>query len=399
MPITLLLDLDDTLLDTNLEVFLPAYYSALAENLRDVVPPEAMLGALRAGVKRMMLSSDPACTLQQVFEDDFYARLSMPVGPLRERLMRFYVEVFPSLGAATRERSGARELLEWAASAGHRVALATDPVFPRLATMARIRWAGLDPSQFELISSFEDFHFTKTHPAYFAEILGRLGWPDQPVIMAGNDADRDVASAQKLGLTTFLVGTSSNGHGERRGDLVQLRAWIQANESNLKPPVFETPEAVISLLEATAAALQGMTAGLSQEQWKHEVSAEEWALVELVCHLRDTEREVHAQQIQTLLESPLPFVARPDAAVWAKQRRYLGEDGPLALGEFARARAVAVARLRSAAIGVWSKQARHAIFGPSTFLEVVGFMAEHDRLHLRQAWRTLQAAKHHAHRN
>ena len=28
----------------------------------------------------------------------------------------------------------------------------------------------------------------------------------------------------------------------------------------------------------------------------------------------------------------------------------------------------------------WSKQARHAIFGPSSFLEVIGFMAEHDRL-------------------
>jgi hypothetical protein len=56
-------------------------------------------------------------------------------------------------------------------------------------------------------------------------------------------------------------------------------------------------------------------------------------MIELVCHLRDTEREVHAIQIDTLLATEDPFVARPDAAYWAKQRRYHGEDGPA--GEFA----------------------------------------------------------------
>ena len=159
MPITLLLDLDDTLLDTNTNVFLPAYYAALAENLRDVVPPEALLSALRTGVNQMMLSRDPARTLQQVFDAEFYPRLGVATDSLRQRIMGFYREVFPGLGAGTRRRSGASDLLDWAISAGHHVALATDPVFPLMATTERVRWAGLDPACFELISSFESLIF------------------------------------------------------------------------------------------------------------------------------------------------------------------------------------------------------------------------------------------------
>lgn len=398
MPLTLLLDLDDTLLETNIEAFLPAYYGALAEDLCDVVPKDAMLAALRAGVKRMLVSQDPARTLQQVFEAEFYPALVTEADSLRERIMRFYRDVFPSLRSATRPRPGARDLVEWAAAAGHQVALATDPLFPMVATVERVRWAGLDPKSFDLISTFESFHFTKTHPAYFAEVLGRLGWPDQPVLMAGNDVERDLGAAGRLGLTTYHVDMLATENNGQAGDLVHLRKWIEANESSLLPPAFQTPEAVLAVLESTPAAMQGLTAALTPAGWAYEPGPEDWAMVELVCHLRDTEREVHASQVTELLEASTPFVARPDAAVWAKQRRYLSEDGPRAMTEFAAARSAAVQRLRDAPEEAWSKRARHAIFGPSSALEVVGFMAEHDRLHVRQAVRTLETTRDAAHR-
>jgi len=399
MPITLLLDLDDTLLQTNTDVFLPAYYKALAGHLAGIVPAETMLSALQAGVRRMMLNRDPSHTLQEVFEAEFYPRLGTPADSLHGEIDEFYRSIFPTLGRATQRKPGAQELIDWALSAGHQVAMATDPVFPMAATLERVRWAGLDPGQFAVISSFETFHFTKTHPAYFAEVLGHLGWPDRPTIMAGNDVERDLLPAERLGLTSFHVNGGSNGVAERSGDLFQLREWIQANESALQPPVINTKEAILAMLEATPAVLQGLTAVLTPAEWTHEASPDDWAMIELVCHLRDTEREVHAQQIATLLESDAPFVARPDAAVWAKQRRYLGENGPSSVREFAAARVASLDRLRSVTDDVWAKPARHAIFGPTNFLEVMGFMAEHDRLHLRQAWRTLPARSEPTHRN
>jgi hypothetical protein len=279
------------------------------------------------------------------------------------------------------------------------------------ATKERIRWAGLDPSCFDLISSFETFHFSKSHPAYFAEMMGRLGWPDGPVVMAGNDVHRDLVPARRIGLLTFHVdGAAGTGARSRApggldgaavhgGSLVDLRTWLAEAPLKSYSPSVKTKDVVLAVLEATPGVLEGLTGDLSEEEWKNEASPGDWAIVELVCHLRDTEREVHSVQIQTLLESEAPFIARPDAAVWAKQRRYLNEDGSASIREFASARMAAVQRLKSAADVTWKKSARHAIFGPTNFLEAVGFMADHDRMHVRQAWNTLRRLGAGAHRN
>ena len=392
MAITLLIDLDDTLLETNLDVFVPAYYEALSSYLADVAPAKQLIAALQAGVGRMMPNADPSQTLQEVFEAEFYPRLGVEAAPLREKIMRFYREVYPSLGRITRRREGARELVDWARAAGHLVAIATDPLFPMIATAERVRWAGFDPAEFALISSFGDFHFTKSHPAYYAEMLGRLGWPDQPALMAGDDSERDLLSAKRLGLSTFRFVPNSGGEGSASGDLRTLRQWIEMHESEIRAPELKSKEAILAVLQSTPAVLRGLTGGLTRADWEREPAPDEWAMIELVCHLRDTEREVHALQIETLLATQDPFVARPDAAYWAKQRRYHGEDGPTALREFAAARMACLERLNAAPADAWSKPARHAIFGPTNFLEVIGFMAEHDRLHVQQAWRTLPPA-------
>jgi len=62
MSLTLLLDLDDTLLDSNMNDFIPAYFQALSGFLAAQVPPETMLPALIAGTRKMMANSDPSRT-------------------------------------------------------------------------------------------------------------------------------------------------------------------------------------------------------------------------------------------------------------------------------------------------------------------------------------------------
>ncbi len=410
MNITLLLDLDDTLLDTNIESFLPAYYKALADYLSPQVVPSVLMPALMSGIGLMLANDDPSVTLQQVFESDFYPRIAVPKESLRDSIDDFYASVFPTLSVATRIRPEARELVDWALSEGHQVALATDPLFPRRATLERVRWAGLDPEQFDLISSYETFHFTKSHPAFFAEFLGRLGWPERPVLMAGNDVQRDLLPAQSLGLTTYHVNGAGSGGthvvgraavttpARMQGDLRTLRSWLATAELEPYVPALSTVDAIFAMLRATPAVLHGLTSDLTRSMWATEPSSEDWAMVELVCHLRDTEREVHHVQISVLLAESDPFVPRPDAAVWAKQRKYLNEDGPTAVQELAAARRETLLRLRDLPEAIWSKPARHAIFGPTNFTEVVGFMADHDRMHLQQAWSTLAALTRPAHR-
>ncbi len=396
MTLTLLLDLDDTLLDTNMGEFIPAYFQALSQHLYAKISPEVMLPALMSGTRLMLASQDPTHTLQEVFEQEFYTKLGIAKGDLSREIDDFYDNVFPLLKSVTKRREGTQELVETAIANGYRVVIATDPLFPRKAIFHRIRWAGLEPERFNLISSFETFHFTKSHPAYYAEILGRLGWPDGPVLMVGNDVERDLVPAQKMGLAAYHVdGTSPSAaisNSARHGDLIDLRSWLDSSNFIDLEPSFKTKDAVLAILNSTPAVLQSMLAGLDPEMWAHEPTINEWAMIELVCHLRDTEREVHQLQVNTFLTEARPFVPRPDVAVWAKQRKYLNENGPAAVSDFSSARLSILNTLMDLNADVWSREARHAIFGPTNFMEIIGFMADHDRMHIQQAWNILGAS-------
>lgn len=395
MTLTLLLDLDDTLLDTNMDAFVPAYFQALSKRLADRVQPQTMLPALMSGTQLMLASEDPSRTLQDVFEAEFYPKIGIPKEQLSEAIDDFYDNVFPTLSHVTKKREGARELVEWAFAKGYRVAIATDPLFPRKATYHRVRWAGLDPEHFALISSFETFHFSKSHPAYFAEVLGRLGWPDGPVLMVGNDIERDLMPAQKLGLATYHIedapASSPGPEATRRGNLIDLRSWLESTDLASLEPSFKSIDSILAIMASTPGILRSLIAGLNRLDLSHEPKPEDWAMIEVLCHLRDTEREIHRLQLDVLLSDANPFVPRPDGAVWAKQRKYLDEDSVAALAEFTSARVEMLNRLKSLDREIWARKARHAIFGPTSFMEVIGFMSEHDRMHIQQAWNIIKS--------
>jgi hypothetical protein len=293
----------------------------------------------------------------------------------------------------TQQRPETVPLIEWAFSQGYRIAIATDPLFPRKATYERLRWAGLEPERFELISTFDNFHFTKTRPTYYAEVLGQLGWPDGPVLMVGNDALRDLVSANRLGLKTYFIdgeAGSSPGFEAGRGRLGDLRPWLESIDVSTLAPSYKSKDAIMAIMSATPAVLQTLSSVLSAENWRYEPSQDDWAMNEIICHLHDTENEIHALQLNLMLEKPDAFIPRPDTSVWASEREYLNVDGSLVLSEFASARLANLEKLGKLDDEFWTRKARHAIFGPTNFLEVLGFVADHDQMHIQQAWKTLQ---------
>ncbi len=304
MTLTLLLDLDDTLLNTNLQAFIPAYFQSLSKELAPHAAPDVMLRALLKGTHLMNESDDFSRTLQDVFESEFYSHLNVSRSEIEPAIENFYDNVFPNLGGLTTQVQDAKTFVDWAIAKGYRVAIATDPLFPRMATYHRLRWAGFDPKQFELVSSFEYFHFSKTHPAYYAEVLGRMGWPEGPVLMVGNDLERDIAPSKKLGLAAFhLDGVSASSLGkeaEPRGNLSDLIQWLDSIDHASLLPSFKTMTSVLSLISATPASLNGLLHGLDAAAWHLKTAHDDWSLTELICHLRDTEREIHHMQIGCL---------------------------------------------------------------------------------------------------
>jgi FMN phosphatase YigB (HAD superfamily) len=394
MSLTLLLDLDDTLLDTNLDAFVPAYFQALGQHMAGHVAPEVMLRALVSGTNLMNENEDPTQTLKEVFDSSFYPKLGIPREELVEVLEDFYDNVFPTLELHTKQRVEAASFIEWALSRGFRVAIATDPLFPSKATHHRVRWAGIDPEKVELITTYEQFHFSKTHPAYYAEVLGRLGWPEGPILMVGNDVTRDLQPADRLGLATYFMdgdSASSPGFEAGRGTLADLRPWLESINLSTLEPSFKSPDAILAVMTSTPAVLRSLMSSLTDEEWRHEPTRDDWAINEIVCHLRDTEREIHQLQLSLLIERQGAFIPRPDTGIWANEREYLNVHGPTALAEFAAARLELLKILKAQSEEIWARKARHAIFGPTNFLEVVGFIADHDRLHIQQASKTLRS--------
>jgi len=395
MTLTLLLDLDDTLLDTNLDVFIPAYFQAFSDFLADRVKPDLMLSALMAGTRKMMANSDPSHTLRQIFDAEFFPKIGIERDVLQPRIDRFYEEVFPTLSYLTKPRPEAVRLVEWALAQGYRLAIATNPLFPLVAIHHRMRWAGLPPEHFsfKVVSAYEAFHFAKPHPAYFAEVLGRLGWPEGPVVMVGDNVQNDLPGSHALGLPTYWINATDAPSPDGidlagRGSIAGLRPWLESADLSTLEPVFSTPESLVAVMISTPAAISGLLKRASGPDLTRRPIPNEWSLTEIICHLRDTELEVNLPRLRMLLELDEPFIPARAIAEWAKERSYNDQDFPQALIDFTSARMQLVDSLRGLTVE-WQRRARHAIFGPTDLHELVKFMAEHDKLHIRQIWSTM----------
>jgi FMN phosphatase YigB (HAD superfamily) len=394
MPMTLLLDLDDTLLDTNMDAFIPAYFKALSETLADVVDPKVMLPALMHGTKAMIENTDPASRLRQVFDKNFFPQLGIERDGLQERIDRFYEEIFPRLGSLTRQVPEAISLVEWAFKQGHRVAIATNPLFPLRAIQHRLSWAGLPAEKyhFALVSSYESFHFTKETVAYYPEVMAQLGWPDEPAVMVGDDIEREVKPTQAAGVPVYWVrkdGDVSDSIAVPQGRLETFREWLEKIGPESLKLRFDTPAAILACLRSTPAGLDTLTDSLPEQAWTRVPAPDEWCLTEIICHLRDVEREVNLPRIRQVLAEANPFLPGVVTDVWVKDRGSAKEDRKQALAEFMSARKQTLGLLEGLH-AEWSRPARHAIFGPTTLQELAGFMAGHDRAHVQQVWKTIR---------
>jgi len=402
MNLTLLLDLDDTLLDTNIDAFVPVYFQALSNFLKDQVDPKLMLSALMSGTRKMMANDDPSCTLRQVFDEVFYPSIGMARDKLQPRIDKFYEEVFPTLSYLTSPRPEAVDLIKWALAHDIRLAVATNPLFPLAAIHHRMRWAGLPPEDypFLVVSAYETFHFAKPHPTYFAEVLGRMGWPEGPVLMVGDDVEQDLPGSTALGLATFWINTTDTAApvGIKlvgQGSTGDLHSWLESTDLSTLEQDLSTPESLTALLLATPATISGLLPCLSKPEQtlgpdlKRRPVPNEWCLTEVLCHLRDTEIEINQPRLRMLLELDEPFIPARNTDKWAEERGYKDQDPVLAFRDFLFARLGTLDILRNLT-DEWHLKARHAIFGPTNLLELVKFMAEHDKLHIRQIYTTIE---------
>ena len=399
MTPTLLIDLDETLLSSDMGNFLPAYLDAVGRHFDSYAPPEAVVPALLSATSRMIQNNRPDRSLKQVFDSAFYPAIHLKEADLRESVEAFYREVFPGLRQLTRAFSEAAEVVRAVAERGYTVAIATNPLFPRAAILQRLEWAGISPElpAIRLITSYEDFHFAKPNPAYYAEVLARLGWPEGPVVMVGDEYENDILPARRLGLAAFWVDGAAQPPEDGavpasgRGKLTDLIPWLDSAGPEALAPDYNHPAAMEAILRSTPAALAGMSQALPEADWTLRPDPTEWSLTEILCHLRDVEEEVHLPRLRKLIEEANPFLPGMDTDPWAEERVYICQNGPEALRAFVDCRLELLALIETLSPEDWQKPARHAIFGPTHLSELVNIHAGHDQLHVRQARQVLDS--------
>lgn len=200
-----LFDLDDTLLGNNMERFVPRYFQLLYNSMQDTPGGLAVIGQLWAATEHAMRTADPARTVQDVLWQALEELSGVRSDVAAPWFDAFYVEQFPLLYAATQPRLIARPLIERCLARGWQVVIATNPVFPRRAVEERLRWAGVPVTElpYALVTTYEIMHATKPHPAYYREILQRIGQEAAACLMVGDDWENDIAPAQALGLATY----------------------------------------------------------------------------------------------------------------------------------------------------------------------------------------------------
>ena len=200
---TFLFDLDGTLLPMDVKKFIEAYSKAVGKHFMRVCNPLKFVKVLWDSTGKMY-QNDGSKTNEEVFWEYFNANIGKEIKHIEPLFETFYLEQFDKVKSSCGYNPYANQLIKYLKSKGYRIVIATNPLFPKIGTMKRMKWAGLDPNDFELITTYEDFHYAKPNLKYYEEILAKIGEKAENCIMVGNDTREDMCVNQ-LGMEFILV--------------------------------------------------------------------------------------------------------------------------------------------------------------------------------------------------
>lgn len=229
---TILFDLDGTLLPMNQDLFLKTYMKKLVSEIAPYgYEPKQLTHTILLGIEAMV-RNDGCRTNEEAFWDTFTAVYGKEALQDLPKFEAFYQNTFPSVQSVCGFDPMANEVIKDAKERGYQVALATNPMFPAVATKERMRWAGLCESDFALVTTYENCTSSKPNPAYYLDVAKRVGADPTECIMVGNDVDDDIIPAKSLGMQVFLLTRDLINKGEhdissyKKGNFTDLLSFI-----------------------------------------------------------------------------------------------------------------------------------------------------------------------------
>lgn len=199
-----LFDLDGTLLPMDMDEFTGGYFKLLAKK---AAPLGYELKAIVNGVwhgTAAMVRNDGSCTNEEAFWKDFASTFGEQALKDKPLFDEFYANEFGDAKQFCGYDPKAAQTVRSIKDKGLRIALATNPLFPAVATETRIRWTGLEPDDFEFYTTYENIGRCKPNPDYYRDVLERTGLDAEDCLMVGNDTAEDMIAAT-LGMKVFLL--------------------------------------------------------------------------------------------------------------------------------------------------------------------------------------------------
>lgn len=202
-----LFDLDGTLLPMDMDEFTNGYFKFLvkkAMSSSDRYSPDELIKTIWGGVKAMVMNKGEKCN-----EDAFWGYFASVYGEdaLADRKIfdDFYANDFICAKDFTGYNAEAKQAVEEIKREGYKVVLATNPIFPETATRQRVEWTGMDVSDFEAFTTYENCRYCKPNPEYYTELLVSLDMKPEESLMVGNDVEEDMEAGLKAGMQVFLI--------------------------------------------------------------------------------------------------------------------------------------------------------------------------------------------------
>lgn len=385
----ILLDLDDTLILNPDRVFAIEYLNLFEQFARETWGKQGVSSAIREAIQRMQVSRDFHQTNYAVKVETISHAVGESVSDTTTALATFYNQFYVRLQACIQPNPIANLLVDYLRSKDFAIIIATNPLYTAYEIKQRLSWGRLNSNfaDYAFVTHSENTHYTKPNPAYYAEIIARVGIEPDEVLMVGDSFKNDIEPAKSLGMLTYHITEAFRG--KNQGTLenfyqeVSQDDWLdQINPRQLHPTMIE-PQ-----MRGNVSALYGLLDGVPDHYWQQHPDPNEWSILQILCHLAESEDIVQRPRLERILNEENPFLAQPAPPPGPNNFPCEGDAWAIA-HQFAETRQKTLDWLCNLPEEAWNRPARHSIFGNTNFLEMAHFTAQHDRLHLNQLCQTI----------
>ncbi len=196
-------DLDGTLLDLDMDLFLKEYFEGISAFFGSRgYDAKLFFKAIMAGVKSMT-QEEGGCNYDRYW-NTFCALTQEKREEMEPLFLEYYETDFNNIGKNVTPREEAREILSILKQKHYPLYLTTMPLFPRVAVEKRLGWAGCPMDVFDRITTYDNSTKTKPYLEYYQENVEKIGVDPSAILMIGNNTKEDL-SCMGLGIDAYLV--------------------------------------------------------------------------------------------------------------------------------------------------------------------------------------------------